>query len=204
MKVFPICYFPPVHWCAAAIHESVMALEVCQHYRKQQYTSRTHIRVANRVLPLTLPVERRGAKVPIQDKHITFQDNWPHQHWASLVSAYRNSPYFEYYEDELRPFFEKPETQLVPHLLNITVKLWELMQLSADFRLTQAFLPSDTYTQDLRQTFDASRRSYPEAFVVEPYTQVFEPFESGLSILDVLFNLGPETPQYLRKVWRVG
>lgn len=181
-----------------------MALEVCQHYRKQQYTSRTHIRVANRVLPLTLPVERRGAKVPIQDKHITFQDNWPHQHWASLVSAYRNSPYFEYYEDELRPFFEKPETQLVPHLLNITVKLWELMQLSADFRLTQAFLPSDTYTQDLRQTFDASRRSYPEAFVVEPYTQVFEPFESGLSILDVLFNLGPETPQYLRKVWRVG
>ena len=118
--VFPIAYFPPVHWFAKAISFDQIYLEVNQHFRKQQITNRMHIRAANGILPLTIPIKRRGSKTPVKDKKISYAENWQKQHWQSLISAYSNSPYFIYYEDEVaNGIFQKKHEFLLDFLLDM-------------------------------------------------------------------------------------
>jgi len=192
VKILPICYFPPVHWYAALIREKKVFLEVCQHYRKQQLTSRTHIRVSNRVLPLTIPVRRRGAKIPVKDKKISFGENWQLQHWRSLKTAYRNSPYFEYYAEEIHQSLMHKEEGLMEYLLIQLDLLNRMLSLDVQFELTKAYEEEDKFQRDLRGDFDPSLKKLPNWFYPVPYPQVFQGFEAGLSILDLLFNMGPE------------
>lgn len=203
MNIYPICYFPPVTWFAAAIREKNIALEVCQHFRKQQYTNRTFIRVANRTLPLTIPVERRGDKVPIRDKKISQAEAWAGNHWRTLENAYRNAPYFEFYEDKLANFY-KQEFLYLTDLLSASLELSkEMLGIELNAEYSTAYFPPAHYDRDFRHTFDPSLQTLPEWFVVSPYTQVFEGFVPGLSVLDLVFNLGPESRLFLRHSYPV-
>lgn len=198
--ILPLCYFPPVSWWAAALAlRGPLLLEAWQPYQKQQLSSRAHIRTANRVLPLTVLVARRDSHAPLALKQVSFAENWPRQHWRTLETAYRNAPYFEYYADGLRALLEAPPEQLAD-LLMATVSLagaW----LREDFQwqLTAQRLPPGAVQPDLRTAFDPSLRSLPPWFRAEPYAQVFGGFSPGLSILDLVFNLGPEAPAWLRR-----
>lgn len=197
MNIYPICYFPPIPWFSAAIQENTLLLEVHQHYRKQQFTSRTWIRASNRTLPLTVPVGKRGAKIPIKDKRISYSEKWPHQHWQSLIAAYANSPYFEFYREDLEAFFQQ-EFTFLPDLLLASLELTKGI-LQADFKvmLTEEYLLSEAYEADFRNSFDPSLQQLPDWFGAREYPQVFEGFVPGLSILDLVFNLGPESRLYL-------
>lgn len=193
MIVLPIAYFPPIPWYSAISGEEAVLLEVYQHYRKQKYTNRMYIRSANRVLPLSIPVERRGMRMPIKEKKISYQDDWQKQHWQSLISAYRNSPYFLYYEDELSSLYKQKPVYLLDFLESCLGFIQDKMKLDTQFKLTAEYFPTESYAdKDFRDAFDSGRQELPAWFTSLPYPQVFEGFESGLSILDLLFNMGPE------------
>ncbi|WNJ18504.1 WbqC family protein [Pontibacter sp. G13] len=202
LPIFPIAYFPPVHWFAAALKYDRIVLEISQFYRKQQYTSRAHVRLPNQVYPLTIPVERRGARVPIADKKITFTESWQQQHWRSLVTAYRNSPYFEYYEDRLQPLFEREFERLIDLHVAILDLVFPWLSHQPELLLSQSFQPSEAYSKDFRGDFDPARKKFPDWFVEVPYPQVFGEFEVGLSILDLLFNEGPNSRSILLNSWK--
>ena len=199
MNIYPIGYFPSIPWYTAAIQEESVLLEVSQYFRKQQITNRMHIRVANRVFPLTIPIKRRGAKVRINEKQISYAEDWPAHHWKSLKSAYANSPYFEYYAYELNQLYEEKPVSLLDFLKSCLE--WSFTQLGVETHLefTEEYQEASHYDTDFRTAIDPRNKVLPNWFYPHRYTQVFEGFELGLSILDLLFNLGPESTQFLRR-----
>ena len=133
------------------------------------------------------------------DKKISFEENWQAQHWKSIVSAYRNSAFFEYYEVEVGESLLKREENLSAYLLSQIQLISSLLNIDTSISLTDQFLSEGKYENDLRKAFDPSRKHFPNWFIFQPYPQVFEGFQVGLSILDLLFNIGPETKNFLAK-----
>lgn len=199
LSVFPICYFGPIHWYAAALAEFPIILEANQHYQKQTYSSRTYIKMANRIMPLVIPVGRRGNRISIKEKRISYEEKWQINHWRSLKTAYQNSPYFEYYADMLQEFYQKKFNFLIDLQLSSLEIINTALKLGLDFSLTTSYLSTDNYGMDYRNAFIKKRNSLPSWFKPIPYTQVFEGFDAGLSILDLLFNEGPSAIFLLRK-----
>lgn len=161
-----------------------------------------HIKLSNRVYPLTIPVERRGKRMPLKEKKISYQEDWRRQHWNSLISAYKNSPYFEYYAEPIRiTLYRSPIWLMDLHmeLLDLMVKwlTWE-----GDIHLSEEYFPSEYYDKDFRKDFDASLNTLPPWFQTIPYPQVFDGFHEGLSMLDLLFNEGPVARGILLKSFK--
>lgn len=198
----PVAYFPSVPWFVMAWNARSVELEVMKPYRKQAYTSRTYIRGPNRVEALVIPVERRGAHVPIRDKKISYAERWPVQHWRSLYFAYKNSPYFEYWGQEFHDLLFGSQTWLVDFLLTGMEKVQSLLNAEISWSRTATWVPDHQGAGDFRFAFPPQWEMYPEEVGLSPYQQVFEPFVPGLSILDLLFNLGPESGAYLTQSYR--
>jgi len=193
MKVFPLYYFPPVHWYAAVSQEEKLLIDWYQPYRKQRYFSRMVIRGANQLLPLVIPVERRSKRIALKEKRISNAEDWQSQHWRSLVFAYKNSPYFEFYQDTLAPLYTQPYELLTSFLLDCLQKSFQLLQFQPDFSFTDTYLPGSDFQYDYRKDFEPGTRTLPIWYKPIAYEQVFGEFEPGLSILDLLFNKGPES-----------
>ena len=179
-----------------AQHKHVI-LEVSGNYQKQTFRNRANIYGANGILQLNLPViysqkDRKSYK----DVAIFNQDKWQIHIWKSLESAYKTSPFFEYYEDELNELFNtKFETVLDFNLKSLDL-ICELLQIETTFSKTETFEKTSENSLDFRHL--ANRKS--EGFNLKPYTQVFgikHGFISNLSILDLLFNEGTNTVTYL-------
>ena len=101
-------YFPPVQWMQKLHRYGHAIVERCDNFTKQTYRNRCLIATANGVQALTVPIERyEGAKCPMRDIRISDHGEWRHLHWNAIVSAYGESPFFMYYADDLRPFFER-------------------------------------------------------------------------------------------------
>jgi len=198
-NLFPACYFPPITWFVAALTEKIVYVDTQQPYRKQRLSSRTHIKVSNRVMPLTIPVKRRSHQLPISEKEISYQEKWQHQHWQSLVSAYNASPYFEYYAPMLASLYQEQPESLLDFLSKTMLLSSEWLGIEVKFCHEKV---ESVGGQDYRQSFDPTRRTLPEWYSIEPYPQVFDGFEPGLSILDLMCNLGPESGSYLLSSFR--
>lgn len=199
LAIYPLCYFAPIPWYVAAIQEKSLLIEVAEHYRKQQYTNRMRIKTTNSALSLVIPVQHSSGNTPIRDKRISYESNWQKQHWKSLETAYRSSPYFEYYEDKLRTFYEKKYDFLVDLNLEIHAFCSKVFQLEIPPELTETYEYSDYYQKDFRSQFDASGKTIPEWFEAKKYFQVFENenFTPALSILDLILNEGPHGKECL-------
>lgn len=137
--------------------------------------------------------------MPMDQKRISYQEKWPLNHWRSIYYAYRNSPYFEYYADELLAFYEGNETSLLEFHLNglNLIKRWAGIETS--FTLTEVYQENMEGIPDFRKAFHASRNELSDWFNPKPYIQVFDGFDEDLSILDLIFNVGPETNGYLKQ-----
>lgn len=199
MWIFPLHYFPSIPWFCAALQQKELILEVHQHYRKQQYTTRCEIMTANGPSPLIIPVGRKGLHIPLWQKSISYKENWQLQHWRSIVYAYKNSPYFEYYADDLRICFEDQENSLIEYNLKALRKVFELIGIEINIKLTQKYLPPSEFEFDLRTEFEPRERKLPSWFQIQKYQQVFGDFVPALSILDLVFNEGPNTKILLSK-----
>ena len=156
---------------------------------------------------LSIPVEKfDNTKCEMCDVCISEHDNWRHQHWNALLSAYGESPFFEYYQDDIRPFFEKKWKFLFDFNVEITYMLCELLDLRPNFKPTNRFIPIEKnndfigeYT-DFREVIRPKHPLVDKDFVLKPYYQVYEQkigFQPNLSILDLLFNMGNESIFYL-------
>lgn len=160
------------------------------------------IKGPNRLHPLSIPVARRDARAPIKDKKISYAENWQIQHWRALTAAYNNSPYFEYYKDEFRVFFEKKPVFLVDLLTEVIALLWKKLGMASGYELTQEYLPSEAYQKDFRKSFSPRPDKTPNQFVSQSYPQVFTGFDPGLSVIDLLFNEGPNSRIILATSWK--
>lgn len=198
--VFPLCYFPPIPWFVAAMQEQHIALEIHQHYRKQTFTSRTRVKGANGPLLLTVPVERRGLRQPIKDKRVANQENWQLVHWRSLKSAYNNTPFFEFYQDQLHPVFHKRYEFLLDLLMDSLQLSCQCLGIGVSHAFTTAYAPAAAWERDYREAFP-TKGNVPPWFVGQPYPQLFGGFIAGLSVLDVLFNEGPQARLLLDACW---
>lgn len=195
-------YFPPVQWMQKLHIYNKVYVERNDNFCKQTYRNRCVIATANGVQALTVPIERfEGAKCPMRDIRISDHGEWRHLHWNAIVSAYGESPFFDYYADDLRPFFERKWKYLFDFNMEIVDKLCELLDVRPNISLTDSYVDAALLgADDLR---DVIRPKHPAAdplFAPRPYYQVYASrhgFQSNMSVLDLLCNEGPEGIFYL-------
>ncbi|KIO77776.1 hypothetical protein TH53_07585 [Pedobacter lusitanus] len=198
--IFPLFYLPPVSYFSALnAHNFEFLLEKEEHFPKQTYRNRARIYSPNGALDLFLPVIK-GSKyhTKIKDVKISYDFKWQRLHWLSLESCYRNSAYFEYYEDELAVFYQKKFEFLFDYNLEILQWIFKQLKKPAEFNFTTE------YTKEIAPEIDYRSKIHfkePELiFPAKPYYQVFEDrkgFMSNMSIADLLFNQGPQAKNYL-------
>ncbi len=197
-------YFGPVQWYQKLVHADTVYLEQHDHFIKQTYRNRCIIATTQGLQALTVPVESpqglRIDKTEMKDVRISDHGSWRHLHWQALQSAYGESPFFEFYADDLHPFFEKHWAFLFDFNLAITQKMCELLDIEPHIVLTEAYAQGLDEDIDYR---DAIRPKHPlsdASFTPRPYYQVYRQkfgFQPNLSILDLLFNEGNEAVLYL-------
>ncbi len=219
-------YFGPVQWYQKLHRAEYVQVEQWESFQKQTYRNRCLIATTQGIQALTVPTERGGSPL-IKDTRISDHGNWRHLHWNALQSAYGESPFFEYYQDDIRPFFEQRWDYLLDFNEAIRIKICELIDIQPKVTLTKEFtVYSLHFTDDysaaieglasistvnckpstVNNTFDLRSAIRPKNplpdpdFESKPYYQVYQQkhgFLPNLSILDLLFNMGPESIFYL-------
>lgn len=191
-------YFPSIAHFIAIANANDLVFEVMDNYQKQTYRNRTLIYGANGKLPLTIPVKYSQKNRQLyKDICIANEEHWQLLHWKSLESAYKTSPFFEYYEDELRPLFFYKVENLMAHNLKCFETIMDCLQLEIAISKTSSFEKAPTTQIDFRHLANARKEATQ---TLAPYTQVFNDkhgFIGNLSILDLLFNEGPNAITYL-------
>lgn len=200
--LFSTAYFAPIQYYWHWQRSEKKQVEVCEHYIKQTWRNRCIIGTANGPMVLSLPIVGNAEKTVIRDVQLSEHGNWQHLHWNSISSAYNSSPFFEFYADDLRPFFEKKPGFLVDFNEGIREVICDLMGVEAAAEKTTTFTPEREIadgTVDLRN-FIHPKKNIDNLFKPTSYYQVFDRkfgFQPNLSILDLLFNMGPEAILYL-------
>ena len=195
-------YFGPVQWYQKLNQSDRCLIERHDHFIKQTYRNRCVIATTNGLQALTVPIERfEGAHCAMLNIRISDHGSWRHLHWNALQSAYGESPFFEFYADDIRPFFERRWDFLVDFNMEITQKMCELLDIQPHITLTDAYVSADE--EGVTDYRDAIRPKNPlpdNSFQPRRYYQVYEQkhgFQPNLSVLDLLFNEGPEAVLYL-------
>lgn len=192
-------YLAPVQYYAWMLAADEVILEQYDHYLKQTYRNRCIIAAADGPLSLTVPIIKpENEKCPMKDIRISDHGNWRHLHWNALKSAYRMSPFWEYYEDDFRPFYEQKWEFLMDYNQALQEKVCELIDFTPNITRTEAFISlSEAGIQDLRDVIHPKREMTTDGkFQVIPYYQVFKErqgFLPNMSIMDLLMNMGPES-----------
>lgn len=203
MVVLPLAYMGNTYYFSKLCFEDCI-VDIHEHYVKQSYRNRADILTSNGVVPLSVQIEKRsGEKTPVKDIRIDYSKRWQHQHWISIVSAYKSSPYFDYYSDLFAPFYEKRYEFLLDLDLDLTVTLLKAMNLDTELRLSESYVTPGSDDLDLRTTLSPKpqRRRPDAAFHAEPYCQVFSDrfdFVPDLSVIDLLFCEGPGAREILK------
>jgi len=205
-------YLAPIQYFTKLIRYPQIYIEYCESYLKQTYRNRTVILAANGPLQLSIPVaDGPRAKGPIKDLKLSYEQPWQLMHWRGISSAYNSSPFFEYYADDLSPFFhEKKWKYLFDFNLEIQNTVLKAINLDVTIKPTLDYYPkgqAPETTDDFRYTIHPKHQNQEADphFFPTPYTQVFNEkwgFVPNLSILDLLFSEGPETISNLRSCIR--
>ena len=191
-------YFGPVQWYRKLYRAEHVWIEQWESFQKQTYRNRCLIATTNGVQALTVPIIRSESPL-IKDIRISDHGNWRHLHWNALQSAYGESPFFEYYQDDFRPFFTERWEFLYDFNEAIRTKVCELIDIQPRVSDTEAFDASPAIP-DFRQAINPKHPEPDPDFTPKPYYQVYQQkhgFLPNLSILDLLFNMGPESIFFL-------
>ncbi len=191
-------YLPPVSFFTAINSGGDVLIEQYDNYCKQTYRNRCRIATAAGVQVLTVPIVKSSSpKQLMKDVRISDHGEWRRQHWNALESAYMNSPFFMYYQDDFRPFYENKYEFLIDFNTQLTLLIMKLAGIERPIKLTESYGKNGENLTDLRQMADPGT---DEPLECRPYWQVFKEkygFLANLSAVDLLFNMGPEFPLYL-------
>ena len=168
---------------------------------KQTFRNRAVIATENGTQALTIPVVHDGGKIAMRDVRISEHGNWRHQHWNAIVSAYRKSPFFDYYADDFAHFYEESDGFLMDFNLRLHGVVSELLGLERKVGFLSDEASDVTDVVDLRRIAEPKVLKIVDGVALQPYYQVFAQrngFIPSLSILDLLFNMGPEGLLVLR------
>ena len=205
MQLLTTSYFPPIQYYNKIAKDENVLIEQYEHYGKQSFRNRCDIYGANGKLTLSVPVIK-GARLKIltRDIRIEYVEDWRKVHFKGIESAYRKSPFYEYYIDDIEPLFSKKHKYLLDLNNDILEVVNEILEINPSIKMTEDYIKDTEGMDDWREGIHPkkSRQKEDKSFVATPYTQVFSDklgFEPNLSILDLIFNLGPEAIDYLEK-----
>lgn len=201
LALLPTAYLPPIQWFVYLLAADRVFIEQLETYPKQTFRNRCEIATANGRLALTIPVIKvHGNHTKTKDIAIAYHQNWQLLHWRALTAAYANSPYFMYYQDDLAPFFSEKFENLMDFNLALIKNILELIGIEKVIEHTTAYEFSPGGRLDLRGEI-TPKKTFGQ-FPLPCYYQVFQEkcgFISGLSIIDLLFNMGPATAEVLNR-----
>ena len=190
MTILPIAYMPSVEYLARLLREECV-IDLGEHYIKRSQRNRAQILSANGVMSLTVNVENANRpRQKIKDVRIDYSKRWQHQHWVSILSAYKSSPYFDHYAHLLEPYYKREWQYLADYNMEYLSTLLRLLGVDDKVNISEKYVAAREGDLDLRP-----KHNEGSTFVAEPYFQVFSdrmPFEANLSILDLLMCEGPQ------------
>ena len=208
-------YFPPVEYFALLARDMTLSpdrvipsravLEACENYRKQTWRNRCRILSAGGVEILQVPIVHTAPKIPIREVRVDYSTPWVLRTERTLDAAYHTSAYFDYYRDDLFALLEAGQERLFDLNLRLLRFLLEKTGVAAEITFTDDFAAPDTLPDDWRYTLTPKRPNtiLHDLELEKPYFQVFSGkygFVQGLSVLDLLFNEGPDSVLYLKRL----
>lgn len=197
--IFPLFYLPPVAYFSGLKELNYnFLIEREEHFPKQTYRNRARIYSPNGDLDLIVPV-LKGSKVhtKVKDVKISNNFNWQRLHWKSFESCYRNSAYFEYYEDEFSRFYQQPFDYLFDFNFQLLEWLFKQLKVQPELDFTKEYVKEAAPELDFRTKLHFKKNTIATDF--KPYFQVFDDrqgFKPNLSMIDLLFNQGPQAKNY--------
>lgn len=200
MTLFTTAYFPSINYMARFLKEDAPVIEVWETYHKQTYRNRCRVMTANGVVSLSVPVIKvNGNHTMTKDMAISPIESWQQIHSRCLESAYKVAPYFDHYYDYLRPIFEGHFERLID-LNNAALQaVMKMLKIKKEIVYTTDYIREAE--NDLREAFSPKKAIESSSFPA--YYQVFGtkfPFAPDLSVLDLVFNEGPEAVEYLKQL----
>lgn len=190
-------YFPPAEYFSLIKNTGAILIEQEENYVKQTYRNRCKILASNGILVLTVPVMKgTPVKVPTKDIVIDYSKRWQQVHIRAFASSYSRSPYFQFYFEQIEKILLSNHKFLMDLNDELLFKCMELLNINKCVSHTYSFKSAGSSDQDFRYSISPKELS---GYYCMPYIQVFgqDGFVPGLSILDLIFNIGPGSPAYL-------
>ena len=200
-------YWPNLHYFFYVLNASIIHIEQFDNYSKQSYRNRTQILSANGVLNLSIPIKKNKSEKVINSIEISYKEDWQKNHWRAITSAYKNSPYFDFFEEDLKVFYSNKYNLLIDYNIDQLKFIIKVLKQKKNIQLTKQYESNPESVIDLR-TIIHPKHSYSSDKLVankldQSYYQTFEnkiSFTPNLSILDLLFNKGLQTIDYLKSI----
>jgi hypothetical protein len=195
IPVFSLPYLPNIAWFQHVLQYKQIKIEMHEHFVKQTYRNRCIILSANGPLPLIIPVQHNTVKASIYNLKANSAVKWQQQHWNSIQSAYGKSAYFFHYKYYFEPLFNNNTGQIFNFNLELLKLVFKLLKIEPNWQFTNGYIKAYE-NLDFRDFFNAKKRNPKELIKQQTYPQVFAEkfgFEPNLSIVDLLFNMGPQS-----------
>ena len=197
--LLPTAYFPPISYISGCLHSEQVLIERFETYPKQTIRNHCNIYGPNGRQTLSIPVLKvNGNHTLTKDIRIATSTPWQRLHWRSIETAYNNSPFFLFYQDEFEKVFEKQFDFLLDLNTLLLEIIFSILRIEKRIGFTDSFMKIPEGIDDYREVSNKKKVSSKDAF--PPYNQVFSPkygFIADLSIIDLIFNVGPESGEFL-------
>ena len=200
MVVIESQYFPPIEYFSLLKAESEITIDRHEHFVKQTYRNRCYILTSNQSLMLSIPLKGVNKKIKTGEIRIDYSEDWRKDHWRAITSAYRRSPFFEFYETSISELIHKEHDLLIDKNQAILSFCLQVLQLDAKIKYSEKYQEKDTEgVLDYRSVIHPKKSHLDRTiFTPKKYIQTFgKDFVENLSILDLIFCCGPESADYI-------